>query len=148
MKALSKQQLVAAAGGALSTGLDLGVLALVSRHNSIAVAAACGVAAGGALGYVWNKKVTFADRTPASAGQLLRFASVVAVTAVLMAVSMHIASVWMGVPYQLAKIACAALVFLVWTFPAQKLVVFSRQARRSVVPGLHASQSATALSRA
>jgi putative flippase GtrA len=128
MKLLSKQRVFAAIGGVLSTSLDLGVLALVSRHNSIAVAAACGVAAGGALGYVWNKKVAFVDRSPASAGQLLRFALVVAVTAVLMAISMHIASVWMNVPYQLAKIACAVLVFAVWSFPAQKLVVFSNRA--------------------
>jgi putative flippase GtrA len=123
-KLLTKQRVYAAIGGVLSTTLDLAVLAVLSRRNSIAFAAACGVAAGGGLGYVWNKKIAFVDPTPASANQLFRFALVVAVTAVLMAACMHIASVWIGVPYQFAKIGCAALVFLVWSFPAQKLVVF------------------------
>jgi hypothetical protein len=35
-------------------------------------------------------------------------------------------AVTLGVPYLLAKLICAAIVFAVWTYPAQRRLVFRR----------------------
>ena len=38
---------------------------------------------------------------------------------------MQVVAVWVGVPYLLAKVVCAAAVFAVWSFPAQRRLVFT-----------------------
>jgi hypothetical protein len=49
-------------------------------------------------------------------------------TATLMALAMQLFAVKLGVPYLLAKLICAALVFAAWTYPAQRRLVFRRGA--------------------
>jgi hypothetical protein len=45
-----------------------------------------------------------------------------------MALAMQLVAVKLGVPYLLAKLICAATVFAVWTYPAQRRLVFRRRA--------------------
>jgi hypothetical protein len=46
----------------------------------------------------------------------------------MMALAMQLVSVELGVPYLFAKLLCAAAVFAVWTYPAQRRLVFRRAA--------------------
>jgi hypothetical protein len=45
-----------------------------------------------------------------------------------MALAMHLVAVTLGVPYLVAKLICAAVVFAAWTYPAQRRIVFRRPA--------------------
>jgi putative flippase GtrA len=74
--------------------------------------------------FVVNKRWAFRDRTPVTLRQVASFAAVAAITATLMAVAMHLAVEDAGVPYLVAKALCAAAVFVVWSYPAQRRLVF------------------------
>ena len=105
----------------------IGVLVLlVENHAPVAAAAFCGAAAGAVLNFALNKYLAFRDRTPIHRRQLARFALVAVATALLMASAMQLVAVKLGVPYLLAKLVCAAVVFAVWTYPAQRRLVFRR----------------------
>ena len=107
--------------------LDVGVLVLlVEHHTPVAAAAFCGAAAGAAMNFVLNKYLAFRDRSPITGRQLARFGRVAVATAALMAIAMQIVAVELGVPYLFAKLLCAAAVFAVWTYPAQRRLVFRR----------------------
>jgi putative flippase GtrA len=107
----------------------VGVLVLLVEHGTrIAVAAFCGAAAGAVLNFVVNKYVAFRDRSRINARQLVRFGLVAVATAIWMALAMQLVAVELGVPYLLAKLICAAAVFAVWTYPAQRRLVFRRRA--------------------
>jgi putative flippase GtrA len=122
-----KQLVAAGAGGAVGSVLDVGVLVLLVEHHApVAAAAFCGAAAGAAMNFVLNKYLAFRDRSPVTGRQLARFGLVAVATAVLMAIAMQIVAVELGVPYLLAKLICAAAVFAVWTYPAQRRLVFRR----------------------
>lgn len=127
------RQLVAAgAGGAIGTATDVGILALLVEHGTrIPVAAFCGATAGALVNFVINKYFAFKDRSPITGAQVARFALVALATALLMAGLMELVAVRLGVPYLLAKLLCAVAVFVVWTYPAQRRLVFQR-------PGRHA----------
>jgi hypothetical protein len=43
-----------------------------------------------------------------------------------MALAMHVAVTNLGYPLVPAKLACSAAVFVAWTFPAQRRLVFAR----------------------
>jgi len=73
-----------------------------------------------------NKYIAFRDRSSVSLQQVGRFGAVAVTTAMLMALSMKILAVHLGVPYLIAKVVCAAVVFVVWTYPAQRRLVFAR----------------------
>lgn len=116
----------------MGSALDVAVLALlVETGTRVPVAAFCGATAGAVLNFILNKYLAFHDKTPLNAGQIARFAGVALVTALLMAGAMEIVAVRMGVPYLLAKLICAALVFAVWTYPAQRKLVFRRGAAKA-----------------
>ncbi|HEX3766669.1 MAG TPA: GtrA family protein [Kofleriaceae bacterium] len=116
-------------GGAVGTAVDVSVLVLMVQHGTaIALAAFCGAAAGAAMNFAMNKYIAFRDRSPITARQVVRFGIVAVATATLMAVAMELVAVKLGVPYLLAKLICAAVVFAVWTYPAQRRLVFRRPA--------------------
>lgn len=124
-----RQLAAAGMGGAVGSALDVGVLVLLVEHGTrIAVAAFCGAAAGAVLNFVVNKYVAFRDRSRINARQLVRFGLVAVATAIWMALAMQLVAVELGVPYLLAKLICAAAVFAVWTYPAQRRLVFRRRA--------------------
>ena len=117
-------------GGAVATAVDVCVLVLMVQHAApIAAAAFCGASAGAVANFALNKYVAFRDRSSITLHQLARFGLVAVATAALMAVAMHIVAVELGVPYLVAKLICAAVVFAIWTYPAQRRLVFRRAAQ-------------------
>ncbi|CAN5700559.1 hypothetical protein BH11MYX2_BH11MYX2_20840 [soil metagenome] len=125
----NKRQLVAAGlGGVASTAADMSALALMveAAHISVPVAAFLASAFGAVVNFTLNKYVAFKDKTPVSFDQLARFSVVAIATALMMALGMKIVAVHFGVPYMLAKVLCAASIFIVWTYPAQRRLVFAR----------------------
>jgi putative flippase GtrA len=124
-----RELLAAGFGGAVGTGLDVGCLVLLVKHGvSVPVATFIAALAGAATNFVLNKYVAFRDRSPVDLRQLARFGFVAVAAALLMSVAMKIVAVKLGVPVVLAKLACAAVVFAIWTYPAQRRLVFSRAA--------------------
>jgi putative flippase GtrA len=112
--------------GIAATGVDVTVLVvLVARHVSIPAATFLAALAGGATSFVINKYVAFRDRSPLRLGQVLRFDLVAVVGALLVAAAMKLVAGTMGVPVVAAKLACTALVFALWTYPAQRRLVFA-----------------------
>jgi putative flippase GtrA len=125
-----RQLLTAGLAGVLATGLDLGVLILLVRHHlSIAVATFLAALAGSVANFALSKYVAFRDRSPLRLGQVARFHFVAVVAALLLAVAMKVATANSGVPVVAAKLACAAVVFVIWTYPAQRRLVFARGAQ-------------------
>jgi putative flippase GtrA len=123
----TRELVSAGAGGAVGSMLDVAVLVLMVEHGApIAAAAFCGAAAGAVTNFVLNKYFAFRDRSPINGRQLARFGLVAVATALLMAGVMQLVAVTLGVPYLLAKLICAAVVFAVWTYPAQRRLVFRR----------------------
>ena len=114
-------------GGVVGTVLDLGLLVLLVGHH-VAIPAATFVAtlAGAATNFVMNKYVAFRDRAPVALGQVARFGFVAAVAALLTATAMKLMTMTLAVPVVVAKLTFAAVVFALWTYPAQRRLVFPR----------------------
>lgn len=125
----TRELVSAGAGGAVGSALDVAVLVLMVEHAApVAAAAFCGAAAGAVMNFALNKYFAFRDRSPITGRQLARFGLVAVATALLMAGAMQLVAVELGVPYVIAKLICAAAVFAVWTYPAQRRLVFRRAA--------------------
>ena len=123
----TRELVSAGAGGAVGSMLDVAVLVLmVERGAPVAAAAFCGACAGAVTNFALNKYFAFRDRSPICGPQLARFGLVAVATALLMAGAMQLVAVRFAVPYLLAKLVCAAVVFAVWTYPAQRRLVFRR----------------------
>lgn len=101
---------------------------MVKHGTSVPVATFIAALVGAATIFVINKYVAFRDHSPINLRQLARFGFVAVAAAALMAVAMKIVAVKLGVPVVLAKLACAAVVFAIWTYPAQRRLVFVRPA--------------------
>lgn len=122
-----RELLAAGFGGAVGTGLDVGCLVLLVKYGvSVPVATFLAALAGAATNFVLNKYVAFRDPSPINLRQLARFGFVAVAAALLMSVAMKIVAVKLGVPVVIAKLACAAVVFAIWTYPAQRRLVFAR----------------------
>lgn len=120
-----RQAVVAGFGGVAATAFDCGALMLQVRHGTpVPVAAFIAAAIGACVGFTVNKYVAFRDRSSISASQLGRFGFVAVATALLMAVAMEVVAVKMRVPTLVAKLICSACVFVAWTYPAQRRLVF------------------------
>lgn len=116
----------AAIGGISGSVLDVAVLVLcVESGVPVALAAFLGAAAGAGACFVANKYWAFRDPRPLTLRQVSTFGLVAVGTAVLMALAMSVVAVGMGVPYLKAKAICAATVFLLWSYPAQRRFVFA-----------------------
>jgi putative flippase GtrA len=128
-----RELLTAAIAGVFGTGVDLGLLVfMVGRHVPIPLATFIATLAGAAANFALNKYVAFRDRSPITLAQVVRFDFVAVVAALLMAAAMKIATATLGVPVVAAKLACAAVVFAIWTYPAQRRLVFARRAAEVV----------------
>jgi|SRR5690349_10633173 putative flippase GtrA len=120
-----RQMCAAGVGGAAATAVDVGTLVLMVEHGTpIPLAAFVAAAAGAVVCFTLNKYIAFRDRTPVTWQQLGRFGFVAVATALLMALAMEVFAVKLRVPYLVAKVICSALVFLAWTYPAQRRLVF------------------------
>jgi putative flippase GtrA len=124
-----RELLTAGIAGASGTGVDLAVLVvLVGQRVPIALATFIAALAGAATNFTLNKYVAFRDRSPITFGQVARFDFVAVVAALLMAAAMKITTANLGLSVVAAKLACAAVVFAIWTYPAQRRLVFARAA--------------------
>jgi putative flippase GtrA len=122
---LSRERVVAGVGGGIATAVDVTTLVLLVHAGvSVALAAFLGATFGAVTCFAWNKRVAFRDRSKITMQQLGRFGIVAVATALLMAFLMHVVAVKLGVPLVPAKLGCSAAVFLAWTFPAQRRLVF------------------------
>ena len=122
-----RELLAAGFGGAVGTGLDVGCLVLLVKHGvSVPLATFIAALAGAVTNFVINKYVAFRDASPINLRQLARFGFVAVAAALLMSVAMKIVAVKLGAPVVFAKLACAAVVFAIWTYPAQRRLVFAR----------------------
>ena len=139
-----REVLVSGTAGVVSTAVDLGILViLVGQHVPVPMATFIASLAGAAVSFVANKYVAFRDRSPIDLGQLARFDLVAIVSALLMAAAMKLAAMAMplGVPLVPAKLVCAAIVFALWSYPAQRRFVFARGAADPLSqPRLHLSR--------
>jgi putative flippase GtrA len=116
----------AALGGIAGTSVDVVILStLCHRGVAVAYAAFAGALAGAGLCFVANKYVAFRDHRRTNARQVATFGGVALATALLMAVGMHLACDRAHLPYLTAKLVCAALVFVGWSYPAQRRLVFA-----------------------
>jgi putative flippase GtrA len=132
-----RQLLTAGFGGVVATLFDISALVLLVESGvSVPVAAFFAAGAGAAMNFVLNKYIAFRDRSPITLQQLCRFGAVAVATALLMAVAMNIVAVQLGVQYMLAKLVCAVIVFVAWTYPAQKTLVFPRRVQGATWPEL------------
>ena len=122
-----RELLTAGAGGVAATAVDIVLLVLMVESGvSVPTAAFLAATAGAAVCFLMNKYVAFRDRSSVTLQQLSRFGAVAVTTAMLMALSMKIVAVHLGVPYLIAKVMCAAVIFVVWAYPAQRRLVFAR----------------------
>jgi putative flippase GtrA len=120
-----RQMFTAGLGGVASTTVDVIALLLLVKHGTPVAAAAFIAAASGAMvGFTMNKYIAFRDRSPVTLQQLGRFACVAVATALLMAMCMQLVAVKLGAPVLVAKLVCSALIFVAWTYPAQRRLVF------------------------
>lgn len=116
----------ASLGGVLSTLIDVAVLASLLRAGvPVAAAAFAGACSGAVVCFVANKYLAFRDRRPADLRQVAAFAAVALSTAGLMALAMYVACVRGHLPYLTAKLVCASLIFVCWSYPAQRRLVFA-----------------------
>lgn len=121
------QAAAAGLGGALGTVVDIAVLATLVEHGAaIAPGAFAGSLAGAVISFGVSKYVAFRDRSPIRLRQVVAFGLVAVATALMMAIAMQWVAVTMGAPYLLAKLICAASVFVLWSYPAQRRLVFRR----------------------
>jgi putative flippase GtrA len=135
-QSLDVREMVAAGiGGGLATVVDMSALvALVESGTPIALAAFLAAGCGAVVAFAWSKYVAFRDRSRLGFAQVARYATVAVATALLMALAMQLVAVEIGVPYVLAKIACSALVFALWSYPAQRRFVFALRFRSELSP--------------
>ena len=116
----------AALGGIVGSVLDVVVLVLcVESGVPVALAAFLGAASGAVTCFLANKYWAFRDPRPLTFAQVSTFGLVAVGTAVLMALAMSVAVEGVGLPYLKAKAVCAAVVFFLWSYPAQRRFVFS-----------------------
>ena len=113
-------------GGIAATLADVFTLKLLVKHAvaSIPVSAFIAASVGAIVCFFFNKHLAFRDKNPVTFEQVARFGFVAFVTGVLTAGAMKIVAVDLQVPLLLAKAICAATIFVAWTFPAQRRLVF------------------------
>jgi putative flippase GtrA len=127
-----REMAAAGLGGIGATVVDVTLLVLMVKHGTpVPLAAFIAAACGAAVGFTMNKYIAFRDRTPVSVEQCGRFGLVAVGTALLMAAAMQVFAVKLGAPVLVAKLICSVLVFLSWTYPAQRYLVFRRRPRLS-----------------
>jgi putative flippase GtrA len=112
--------------GVVATGIDIAALILLveALRSHVTLAAFLAAALGGVCNFLINKYWAFRDGSRIDLRQVTVYGFVSLVTAAFVAAAVHVLAVVLVLPYLLAKAIAAALVFLVWTYPAQSRLVF------------------------
>lgn len=118
--------------GVIATVIDVTMLVFLVEivRMPLALAAFLGAASGAGANYLVSKYWAFRCTAPINIKQLVTFAIVAFCTACFMAIAMQIFAVELGLPYLAAKAIAAAVVFVLWSYPAQARWVF-RAAERA-----------------
>jgi putative flippase GtrA len=121
-----KRMAIAGISGIAATVCDVGALMVLAGalHVWAPVAAFFAASFGAVVCFLMNKHVAFRDRTPVTWSQVARFGFVAVANALLTAVAMKLVAVDLHVNILIAKLVCAAVVFVAWTYPAQRRLVF------------------------
>ena len=124
-----KRVMRVSASSVLATAVDIAALIALVEVAAMHVTVAAFVAAvcGGVTNFLVNKYWAFADGEPLDVRQVSLYVLVSLANAMFVAASLHVFAVLIGVPYLLAKAAAAALVFVLWSYPAQAKLVFPPQ---------------------
>lgn len=125
-----REMAAAGFGGVVGTAIDVCMLVLLVERAGLAIPVATFVSAtaGAVACFLMNKHVAFRDRSKVTLPQVARFGFVAVAAALLLAIAMKVVAVDLRVPYLAAKALCAAAVFVAWTYPAQRRLVFKRPA--------------------
>ncbi len=111
--------------GLLATVADVVLLTMLYRLGwLVGVAAFVGSMVGAVVSFLANKSWARRDGQPLSARQIAIYTAVSIATALLTAAVMHLACQHGHLPYLTAKLGSAAAVFALWTYPAQRRLVF------------------------
>ena len=123
---VTKRFMRVSVSGMVATAVDVVALILLVEllRSHVTIAAFLAAALGGVTNFLINKYWAFADDAPLELRQITIYALVSLVTAAFTAAAIHILAVLIGIPYLFAKAIAAALVFLLWTYPAQARLVF------------------------
>jgi putative flippase GtrA len=123
---VTKRFMRVSVSGMVATAVDVVALILLVElfRSHVTIAAFLAAALGGVTNFLINKYWAFADDAPLELRQITIYALVSLVTAAFTAAAIHILAVLIGIPYLFAKAVAAALVFLLWTYPAQARLVF------------------------
>jgi putative flippase GtrA len=123
----TREMSAAALGGIAATATDVvALMGLIAMGVAIPVSAFLAASLGAVVCFAINKHVAFKDKTPLSLDQVARFAFVAVTNACALALLMKLFAVEMSVPVLPAKLISAAIVFVCWTYPAQRRLVFKR----------------------
>lgn len=123
----TREMSAAALGGIAATATDVvALMALIAMGVAIPVSAFLGASFGAVVCFLINKHIAFKDKTPLSVDQLVRFGFVALTNACALALLMRVFAVELNVPVLPAKLISAAIVFVCWTYPAQRRLVFKR----------------------
>jgi putative flippase GtrA len=127
---VTKRMMRVGVSGMVATAVDVTALVLLVEllRSHVTIAAFLAAALGGVTNFLINKYWAFDDDAPLEIRQIAIYALVSLVTAAFTAAAIHILAVLIGVPYLIAKAIAAALVFLIWTYPAQARLVFPETA--------------------
>lgn len=114
--------------GLIATAIDVLMMILLVERFGVPVgfAAFLGAMAGAIANFTVSKYWAFRDPSPVDPRQLATFAAVAICTGIMVATSVHVLATVVGVQYVLAKGISAVLVFLLWSYPAQAKLVFTR----------------------
>lgn len=123
---VTKRLMRVGVSGMVATGVDVAALVLLVElfRSHVTIAAFLAATLGGITNFFINKYWAFDDDAPLEIRQIAIYALVSLVTAAFTAAAIHILAVLIGIPYLFAKAVAAALVFLLWTYPAQSRLVF------------------------
>ena len=123
---VTKRFMRVSVSGMVATAVDVVALILLVEvlRSHVTIAAFLAAALGGVTNFLINKYWAFDDDAPLELRQVTIYALVSLVTAAFTAAAIHILAVLIGIPYLFAKAIAAALVFLLWTYPAQARLVF------------------------
>lgn len=116
--------------GVLATLLDVLSLLILVECLSVPVVLAAFLAAsiGAVSSFLVNKHWAFRDATPLRLSQIGSFVGVALGSAIGVAAGIQVFAVMIGLPYLIAKAIAAVLIFVFWSFPVQRRLVFRTRA--------------------
>ena len=114
--------------GVIATAIDVLVMIVLVEWSGlpVGIAAFLGAMSGAFANFTVSKYWAFRDFSKVDPKQVGTYAAVALCTGIMVATSVHVLAVMIGIQYVLAKAISAVFVFLLWSYPAQAKLVFSQ----------------------